>query len=168
MKRSGMILLAVWGLALAGCGPKPPPAPAAPEKSEAEVRREDYFGVEIAADKAIAWRNSNLGIKILAPGEGPLIQLQDRVRVHYTGRLKDGTVFDDTREKGKPSTFAVNNLIPGWSAAMLALKPGAKAVIYIPPHLGYGGIRAGKVPPFSGLIFDLEVLAVNPEPETRP
>lgn len=168
MKPALGVLLVIASLLMGGCGPKPPPASAVPEKSEAEVRREEYFGTEIAADKAIAWRNSNLGIKILVPGEGSLIQLQDRVRVHYTGRLKDGTVFDDTREKGKPAVFSVNALIPGWSAAMLALKPGGKAVIYIPPHLGYGGIRAGKVPPFSGLIFDLEVLAVNPEPEAKP
>lgn len=153
-------------LLLAGCGPKPPPPP--PEKSEAEVRREQYFGREIAADRAIAWRNSNLGIKVIAPGEGPLIQLQDRVRVHYTGRLTDGTVFDDTRAKGRPSDFPVNGLIPGWSAAMLTLKAGSKALIYIPPHLGYGGVRAGKIPPFSGLVFEVEVIAVNPDPATNP
>jgi FKBP-type peptidyl-prolyl cis-trans isomerase len=155
-------------LLLAGCGPKTPPAPAVPEKSEAEVRREQYFGREISADPAIAWRNSNLGIKIVVPGEGPLIQLQDRVRVHYTGRLVDGTVFDDSRARGQPSDFPVNGLIPGWSAAMLALRAGAKATIYIPPHLGYGGVRAGKIPPFSGLIFEIEVIAVNPEPPTKP
>jgi FKBP-type peptidyl-prolyl cis-trans isomerase len=155
-------------LLLAGCGPKAPPAPAVPEKSEAEVRREQYFGKEIAADPTIAWRTSNLGIKIIAPGEGPLIQLQDRVRVHYTGRLINGTVFDDSRARGKPAEFPVNGLIPGWSAAMLTLRPGAKAVVYIPPHLGYGGVRAGNIPPFSALIFDLEVLAVNPESAARP
>lgn len=168
MKRCLTLLLAAGMLGLAGCGPKPPPAPAVPEKTEAELRREDYFGAEITADKSIAWRPSNLGIKILTPGEGPSIQLQDRVRVHYTGRLKDGTVFDDTRGTDKPALFPVGNLIPGWSAAMLTLKPGARALIYIPPHLGYGGIRSGKIPPFSGLIFDIEVLAVNPAPETKP
>jgi FKBP-type peptidyl-prolyl cis-trans isomerase len=164
MKPASGLLLIAAALVVAGCGPKGPPPPAVPEKTDAEVRREQYFGPEIAADKSITWRNSNLGLKILAPGEGRLIQLQDRVRVHYTGRLKDGTVFGDTREKGQPSDFAVNGLIPGWSAAMLTLKPGGKALIYIPPHLGYGGIRAGQVPPFSGLIFEVEVLAVNPEP----
>jgi FKBP-type peptidyl-prolyl cis-trans isomerase len=162
------LLCLTAALLLAGCGPKPPPAPAAPEKSEAEVRREQYFGPEIAADKAIAWRNSNLGIKTLAPGEGPLIQLQDRVRVHYTGRLKDGTVFDDTRAKGRPADFPVNGLIPGWAAAMVTLRPGSQAVVYVPPHLGYGGLRSGNIPPFSGLIFEIEVLAVNPEPAAKP
>ena len=86
------------------------------------------------------------------------------VRVHYTGRLKDGTVFDSSVARGKPSDFAVDRLITGWSAAMLTLKPGGKAVIYIPPHLGYGGIRSGNIPPFSGLIFEVEVIAVNPGP----
>jgi FKBP-type peptidyl-prolyl cis-trans isomerase FklB len=157
-----MLLAAM--LALAGCAPKPPPAPAVPEKSEAEVRREQYFGKEIAADQAIAWRTSNLGIKVIAPGDGALVQLQDRVRVHYTGKLKDGTVFDSSLTRGKPSDFAVDRLITGWSAAMLTLKPGARAVIYIPPHLGYGGIRSGNIPPVSGLIFEVEVIAVNPEP----
>lgn len=158
---TGVILL------LAGCGPKEPVV-VAPEMSVNEQRREEYFGKEIAADPAIAWRPSNLGIKLLAPGEGARLQLMDRVRVHYTGRLKDGTVFDDSRSRGSPSDFPVSNLIPGWSAAMLTLRPGGKALLYIPPHLGYGGMRSGKVPPFSGLIFEVEVLAVNPEPAAKP
>lgn len=168
MNRGITFLLAVLALATAGCGPKAPPPPTVPEKTEAELRREEYFGKEIAADPAIVWRTSNLGIKQLAPGEGPLIQLQDRVRVHYTGRLVNGTVFDDSRARGKPSDFPVNGLIPGWSAAMLTLRAGGKALIYIPPHLGYGGVRAGNIPPFSGLIFEVEVLAVNPEPAAKP
>ena len=139
-----------------------------PEKSEAELRREKYFSAAIVADQDIVWRPSNLGIRILAPGEGPLVQLQDRVRVHYTGRLVDGAVFDDSRARGQPSDFPVNGLIPGWSAGMLALRPGGKAILYVPPHLGYGGMRSGKVPPFSGLIFEVEVLAVNPEPAAKP
>jgi FKBP-type peptidyl-prolyl cis-trans isomerase len=168
MKLPPALSLLLILLALAGCAPKPPPAPAVPEKTEAELRREQYFGAEIAADKSITWRASNLGIKLLTPGEGPLIQLQDRVRVHYTGKLKDGTVFDSSLTRGKPSDFAVDRLITGWSAAMLTLKPGGKAVFYIPPHLGYGGLRSGNIPPFSGLIFEVEVIAVNPEPAAKP
>jgi FKBP-type peptidyl-prolyl cis-trans isomerase len=162
MKRPLWWLLLGLTLSWAGCAPPPPPAP--PVKSEAERRREEYFGRELAADAGIAWRPTNLGIRLLAPGEGPLVQLQDRVRVHYTGRLVDGTVFDDSRARGAPAEFAVGGLIPGWSAGMLTLRPGGKALFYIPPHLGYGGLRAGKIPPFSALIFEVELLGVNPAP----
>jgi FKBP-type peptidyl-prolyl cis-trans isomerase len=163
MHRSFGLLTAVLALLAAGCGPKAPPAPVVPEKTVEEQRREDYFGREIAADPDIKWRTSGLGIKVVTPGEGPAPQLTDRVRVHYVGRLKDGTVFDDSHPKGKPSDFPVNRLINGWAAAMPALKPGGKGVFYIPPHLGYGGLRAGNIPPFSGLIFEVELIAVNPE-----
>lgn len=168
MNPGSRLIMLVLMLGLAGCGPKEPPAPAGPEKTEAEVRRERYFGKAIAADKDIAWRPSNLGIKIIVPGAGPLVRLNDRVRVHYTGRLVDGTVFDDTRTRGKPSDFAVDGLISGWSAGMLTLRPGGRAFFYVPPHLGYGGLRSGKVPPFSALIFEIELVAVNPEPAARP
>lgn len=155
-------------LALAGCGPKAPPAPAVPEKTEAELRREEYFGPAVAADQDIKWRPSGLGIKVVTPGEGPAPQLSDRVRVHYTGRLKDGTVFDDSHPRGKPSDFVVNRLITGWSASMLTLRPGGRGVFYIPPHLGYGGMRAGNIPPHSGLVFEVELIAVNPEEPPQP
>jgi len=101
-------------------------------------------------------------------GEGAAPAMTDRVRVHYTGRLKDGTVFDDSHKNGKPSDFVVNRLITGWSAAMSSLKPGGKGVFYIPSHLGYGGLRAGNIPPFSGLIFEVELIAVNPEVPPKP
>ena len=149
-------------LGLAGCGPKESP-PAAPEVDEAVVRREEYFGAEARASD-IAWRSSGLGVRILAPGEGPAPKLSDTVRVHYVGRLKNGQVFDDSRARGKPSDFIVNQLITGWAAAMPSLKPGGRAVFFIPPYLGYGGLRAGKIPPDSGLIFDVELIAVNPGP----
>lgn len=163
MKRLLGLLSFILALSLCGCGPKEPPAPAEPEKTEAELRREDWFGPVIAADKDIKWRPSGLGIKIITPGQGLNPQMNDRVRVHYIGRLKDGTVFDDSHKNGQPSDFPVNRLIPGWSASMPSLMPGGKGVFYIPPHLGYGGLRAGNIPPFSGLIFEVELIAVNPE-----
>ena len=146
-----------------GCGPKESPAPAAPEKSSAELKRVELFGAAIAADPAIAWRSSGLGVKLISPGEGAALQMTDRVRLHYTGRLLDGTVFDDTRAKGKPAEFTVNGMIPGMAAGVMALKPGGRAVIYVPPSLGYRGMRFGNIPPLAGLIFELELLAVNPE-----
>lgn len=150
-------------LLLAGCGPSEPVAPAAPERDEAAFWREEYFGAQAKAP-GIAWRPSGLGIRILAPGEGKAPQLMDHVLVHYVGRLKDGTVFADSHAKGgKPSNFVVNRLIPGWAAAMPSLKPGGRAEFFIPPQLGYGGLQSGRIPPHSGLIFEVELLAVNPE-----
>lgn len=147
---------------LAGCAPQKPATPAVPEKSVAEERRERWFGPEIAGKTGITWRESGLGIEVLAPGEGVAPQRTDTVRVHYRGRLLDGTEFDSSHKRGKPNDFVVQHLITGWAAAMPSLKPGGRAVFYIPPHLGYGGLRAGNIPPNSALVFEVELIAVNP------
>ena len=157
-----LLALVVIVVALTGCAPKEPPAPPVQEKSVAEQRRENWFGVELAKKPGIQWRDSGLGIEILTPGEGTPPTRTDKVRVHYTGRLLDGKVFDTTQKRGEPREFVVQQLITGWAAAMPSLKPGGKAMFYIPPHLGYGGIRAGDIPPNSALIFEVELLAVNP------
>jgi FKBP-type peptidyl-prolyl cis-trans isomerase FklB len=161
MKRLAWLGLLVAVLGLAGCKPQPVTPPAGPVVDEAGQRREEFFGAE-ARDPAIVWRPSGLGVKILVPGEGIAPTAMDRVHVQYIGRLKDGKIFDDSRKRNKPSIFAVNRLITGWAAAMPSLKPGGKAVFYIPPSLGYGGMRSGDIPPVSGLIFEVELLEVNP------
>ncbi|RXK55389.1 hypothetical protein ESB00_05685 [Oleiharenicola lentus] len=153
-------LLAV--LLLAGCTPKEPPPPPAPVKSELELKREKFFGAAAAQDKAIDWRSSGLGVKLITAGEGVSPTASDKVRVHYTGTLADGTVFDDTRAKGKPAQFALSQLLRGMTEGIGYLKPGGRAVLYIPPSLGYGSMRAGSIPPVSGLTFDVELLEVLP------
>lgn len=150
----------VMGWGLSGCGPRETPEA---EPDETLVWRERYFG-DLSKVTGIQWRNSGLGIRVLVPGEGKAPAMTDRIRVYYVGRLKDGTVFDESHapSTGKPADFTVNQLIAGWAAAMPVLKPGGKAEFYIPPHLGYGGLRSGKIPAHSGLIFEVELLAVNP------
>jgi FKBP-type peptidyl-prolyl cis-trans isomerase len=151
-------------LALAGCArEEPPPLPPAPVKSELELKREKYFGAEAAADPAIDWRSTGLGLKILVPGEGMSPTLSNKVRVHYTGRLADGTVFDDTRAKDRPAQFGVSQVVRGLADGLGYLKPGGRAIFYIPPSLGYGNMTVGNIPPGSGLIFDVELLAVPAE-----
>lgn len=149
-------------LLFAGCAPKEPPPPPAPVKSELELKREKFFGAAVATDPAVDWRSSGLGVKILVPGEGVTPTTSDRVRVHYTGTLVDGTVFDDTRAKGKPAQFGVGQLVRGLTEGLGFLKPGGRAIFYIPPSLGYGSMRAGNIPPVSGLIFDVELLEILP------
>ena len=165
--RQVLPLLAVGGvLLLAGCSSKEPEAPVVSEADEAALQHEKFFGAEAKAP-GIAWRSSGLGVRILAPGDGPAPKMSDTVRVHYVGRLKDGTVFDDSHNRGKPSDFVVGQLITGWAAAMPSMKAGGRAVFLIPPYLGYGGMRAGRIPPDSGLIFEVELIAVNPEPAPK-
>lgn len=153
---AGVVLL------LAGCAPKDPAAPAVPVRSEEAILREWLFGARAAAPD-IVWRPSGLGIRLLTPGEGTAPTTSDRVRVHYILSLKDGRVVDDTRAKGKPAEFVVNRLITGWAAGMAELKPGGRAEFFIPPSLGYGNMSVAGIPSGSGLIFDVELLAVNPE-----
>jgi FKBP-type peptidyl-prolyl cis-trans isomerase len=149
-------------LALVGCAPKEPPPPPTPVKSEVQLKREKFFGLAAAADPAVDWRSTGLGVKILVAGEGTAPTASDRVRVHYTGSLADGTVFDDTRARGKPAEFAVGRLVRGLTDGLGYMKPGGRAVFYIPPSLGYGSMRAGNIPPVSGLIFDVELIEVLP------
>jgi FKBP-type peptidyl-prolyl cis-trans isomerase len=154
-----------WSLAFTGCAPKEDPAvkvAASAEASRVKAEREAIFGA-IANDPAIAWRSSGLGIKIITPGEGEAPKMSDRVRVNYVGKLKDGTVFDESRGKKKPSDFTVAHLMGGWAAAMSSLKPGGTAIFFIPPDLGYGSRKAGNIPADSGLIFEVELVAINPE-----
>jgi FKBP-type peptidyl-prolyl cis-trans isomerase len=155
-------LLLVVALLLSGCAPKEPPPPPAPVKSDLQVKREKFFGVDAANDPAIDWRSTGLGVKILVAGDGPSPKFSDRVRMHYTGTLADGTVFDDTRAKDKPVVFALSRLLRGMTDGLGFMKTGGRAILYIPPSLGYGSMQAGNIPPVSGLIFDVELLEVLP------
>lgn len=162
MKQFLSALLLVALLATIGCGPAEPPAPPAPVKSDLQLKREKFFGEAAANDPAVDWRSTGLGVKILVEGEGEPPKFSDRVRVHYTGTLADGTVFDDTRAKNQPAEFAISRLVRGMSDGLGFMKPGGRAVLYVPPSLGYGSMRAGNIPPVSGLTFDIELLAVLP------
>lgn len=162
-----VIKAAIWRilvgavLVLGAC--RQPEQAAEKAKDPLAERREQWFG-ESATAPDIVWRTSGLGMRTLVSGdsEGLPPTMDNTVSVHYTGRLKDGTVFADSRVKGKPEEFALRRLIPGWASALLAMKPGERAEVFIPPALGYGGMQAGPIPPNSGLIFDLELIAVKP------
>ena len=86
------------------------------------------------------------------------------VNVHYTGRLLDGTVFDDSRNRGQPLEFQVGTgrVIPGWDESVMAMRIGERRLVIIPPELGYGDRGAGGViPPNSFLIFEMELISVR-------
>lgn len=104
---------------------------------------------------------SGLQYKILKEGHGAIPTENDRVRVHYVGRLTDGTVFDSSVERGQPAEFPVNGVIPGWVEALQSMPIGSKWELYIPQELAYGERGAGStIPPYSTLIFEVELLDI--------
>lgn len=103
---------------------------------------------------------SGLQYKVLTVGSGETPQATDKVKVNYEGKLIDGTVFDSSYKRNQPATFACNQVIKGWTEALTMMPVGSKWEIYIPQTLGYGSREAGKIPPFSTLIFTVELLEI--------
>lgn len=107
---------------------------------------------------------SGLQYKVEKEGDGEKPKAADTVKVHYTGKLIDGTVFDSSVERGEPVTFKVQEVIPGWIEGLQLMKTGGKYTFYIPSKLGYGEFGAGPtIPPNSVLVFDVELLEIVKE-----
>lgn len=105
-----------------------------------------------------------LEIRTLSPGGGVAVEQGMRAKVHYQGRLSDGKVFDDSRERGTPFTFTLGagEVIEGWDKGILGMEVGEKRQLVIPPELGYGLRGAGNViPPGATLTFDIELIAIR-------
>lgn len=104
---------------------------------------------------------SGLQFRVITQGEGAIPARKDRVRVHYTGKLIDGTVFDSSVMRGEPAEFPVSGVIPGWIEALTLMPVGSKWELTIPQNLAYGERGAGaSIPPFSTLIFEVELLDI--------
>ena len=104
---------------------------------------------------------SGLQYEVLKKGEGEVPQKTDKVKCHYEGRLIDGTVFDSSIKRGEPAVFGLNQVIKGWTEALSLMPVGSKWRLYIPQELGYGERQAGQIPPYSTLIFDVELLSIE-------
>ena len=105
---------------------------------------------------------SGLQYKVLTSGSGKTPTASNSVTVHYTGKLIDGTVFDSSVQRGQPATFGVTQVIGGWTEALQLMKEGDKWMLYIPYALAYGERGSGaKIPPYSTLIFEVELIKVN-------
>lgn len=105
---------------------------------------------------------SGLQYKILKSGSGRVPNEDDRVNVHYEGKLIDGTVFDSSYERNESVTFSPNQVIKGFGEALCKMPVGSKWIIYIPQNLAYGdGNSAGEIKPYSTLIFTIELLGIE-------
>lgn len=115
-----------------------------------------------AAEPGAVQTDSGLVILIEKEGEGAKATAEDTVRCHYEGRLVDGTVFDSSYQRGEPLEFPVTGVIKGWIEALQTMNAGSKAKLTIPSDLAYGDAGTGPIPGGATLIFDIELLAVNP------
>lgn len=133
------------------------------ERRKAKMKQEAAsFLEENRSRDEVQETESGLQYEVLKEGSGESPELTDKVTVHYTGKLTDGTVFDSSVERGEPITFGVNQVIDGWTEALQLMQEGDKWILYIPSELGYGERGAGgDIPPFATLIFEVELLEVN-------
>ena len=116
-------------------------------------------------DEQIIETATGLGYVDIVEGTGPRPQPGDSVRVHYTGWLKSGEKFDSSLHRGQPLAFPIGRgrVIKGWDEGVSSMRVGGKRKLVIPAHLGYGDRGAGGViPPGATLIFEVELLAIDP------
>lgn len=107
---------------------------------------------------------SELQVEILAEGNGAVAEAGQRVSVHYTGWLTDGTKFDSSVDRGTPFEFPLGagRVIKGWDNGVQGMKIGEKRKLTIPPDMGYGARGAGGViPPNATLVFEVELLGLS-------
>lgn len=135
------------------------------EKQKAESQKAisegKAFLEENGKKEGVVTTKSGLQYEILTEGTGKQPKATDTVRCHYEGSLINGSVFDSSYKRGEPAEFGLSQVIPGWTEGVQLMKEGAKYRFYIPYLLGYGENGAGSsIPPYSTLIFDVELIKV--------
>ncbi len=121
----------------------------------------ETFLAENAKKPGVITTASGLQYEIIKKGTGALPSDTSQVKVHYHGTLIDGTVFDSSVDRKEPAVFGVNQVIKGWTEALQLMPVGSKFKLYVPQQLAYAGGGQGSIKPFSMLIFEVELLAIE-------
>lgn len=125
-------------------------------------REGEEFLAKNKTNSNVVTTESGLQYIILKEGNGQKPAYSDKVKVHYTGSLIDGTIFDSSVERGEPAIFGVNEVVSGWTEALQMMSVGSKWKLFIPQELAYGEYGAGRdIKPFSVLIFEVELLGIE-------
>ena len=128
------------------------------ETARAYAEMQAYFATNQVVASPTA---SGLYYVMTQEGNGEMPEKGDNVKVHYTGKLLNGKVFDSSIERGEPIEVPIGMgyVIPGWDEGIMLMSKGEKGVLYIPYYLGYGDRGAGAdIPPFANLIFEVELI----------
>jgi len=133
------------------------------KESDKSRKESEDFLAKNKEKEGVKTTESGLQYEALQEGNGVSPDDNDSVTVHYTGKTIDGKVFDSSVERGEPVTFQLNRVIEGWREGLQLMKEGSKYRLYLPSDLGYGSQGAGPdIPPYSALIFDVELISVTP------
>ena len=128
------------------------------------------LGIVGSFSLSVAETSGQLTFEITEIGTGEAAKSGQRATLHYIGKLEDGSVFDSSRERGKPFSFTLGagQVIQGWEQGVLGMQIGEVRILNIPPHLGYGEQGAGgSIPPNARLIFEVELLALENPPQLQ-
>ena len=135
-------------------------------RADVEKKRGVEFLEKFIKDEGAQKTPSGLVYKIIQQGKGPKPSSTDIVEVHYTGTLIDGTTFDSSRKRDKPTSFPLNRVIKGWTEGIQLISKGGKVKLVIPSDLAYGDSGSPpRIPAGATLIFDVELLAIKPPPK---
>ncbi|MFN3235661.1 MAG: FKBP-type peptidyl-prolyl cis-trans isomerase [Pseudomonadales bacterium] len=121
------------------------------------------FMTENRKQEGVQETASGLQYVVLEPGGGDAPDIDSQVTVHYEGRLINNQVFDSSLQRGQPATFALNQVIAGWTEGLQLMKEGGKTRFFIPPELGYGPGGTSSIPPHAVLVFDVQLIEVVEE-----
>lgn len=133
----------------------------AKEDAQQAIAEGAAFLKENGQREGVVTTKSGLQYEVLTEGTGKSPKATDQVRCHYEGRLINGNVFDSSYQRNEPADFGLNQVIAGWTEGVQLMKEGAKYRFFIPYVLGYGERGAGsQIPPYSTLVFDVELIKV--------
>jgi FKBP-type peptidyl-prolyl cis-trans isomerase len=129
--------------------------------AEQEKEASKPFLAEAGAAPGAVKTDSGLIFSETKAGTGANPIPTNQVKVHYHGTLRDGTVFDSSRDRGEPATFPLNQVIPCWTEALQMMKVGGQAAIVCPAEIAYGDRGTGKIKPGAALRFEVELISIE-------